>query len=84
MKKFTREGVYQRYRVFRGLRILSGCLYCQGAIVWCPHIMGPSNKPGISKCFHCGRMFLVHNGYLKLWPYREYEHLKPRNRIFAQ
>jgi DNA-directed RNA polymerase subunit RPC12/RpoP len=29
----------------------------------------------VYKCFHCGRMYLNKNGHLRLWPYREYEHL---------
>jgi uncharacterized protein with PIN domain len=69
------EGPFIRYRYFRGYRILSGCLYCQGALF----MQEEKIKPDITvfyKCFNCGRMYLRENSHIILWPYREYEHLK--------
>jgi len=66
--------VFKRYRFVNGHRALSGCLYCQGAIFPGYEPLGP-NGMKVYKCFQCGRMYLNNNGHLKLWPYREYEHL---------
>ena len=74
MGKSVGEGVFKRYRTVNGHRILSGCLYCQGALFGGYKPLGPDGME-VYKCFHCGRMYLNKNGYLRLWPYREYEHL---------
>lgn len=73
MKKFTGEGEFRRYKIFKGFRILSGCLYCEGALFWRTEY-SPDNK-GVYVCLHCGRKYLSLNGHIRLWPYREYEHL---------
>jgi hypothetical protein len=33
------------------------------------------------KCFQCARMYRVEDGYLKLRPHREYEHLPHRKTL---
>lgn len=52
----------------------NGCPYCQGALT-------SGHEIKVYKCFQCARMYRVEGGYLKLWPYREYEHLPHRNTL---
>jgi hypothetical protein len=68
------EEIFKKYRLVNGLRILNGCPYCQGALT-----SGYELK--VYKCFQCARMYRVEDGYLKLWPYREYEHLPHRKTL---
>lgn len=83
MSKFTGEGIFKRYKFFKGLRILSGCLYCEGALIWKKGEWSP-DKRGVFVCFNCGRMYLSFNGNIRLWPYREYEHLVQKNKFPKQ
>jgi hypothetical protein len=74
MPEMRGEGVFKRYKFFKGHRILSGCLFCQGALLGGYRILAPDGM-AVYKCFHCGRMYLGENNHIRLWPYREYEHL---------
>jgi hypothetical protein len=77
------EGLFVRYRYFKGHRILSGCLYCRGALLWESEKVNSSIKAHF-KCFQCGRMYLRENNHIILWPFREYEHLKLNSRLKIQ
>lgn len=81
MEKFSGEGIFVRYRTVQGHRVLSGCLYCHGALLWGYKPLGP-DRISVYKCIHCGRMFerINENGWIRLFPYKEYEHLPSLNK----
>jgi len=79
MDQAAGEGIFKRYRIVNGHRILSGCLYCQGALFGGHKPLGAEGLE-VYKCFQCGRMYIsTKNGYIRLWPYRNYEHLSSQS-----
>ena len=67
--------MFEWYRFFQGRKILSGCVYCDGAI-YIHTSVSHFGEEEVIKCFHCGRMFRYEKGRLILWPFREYPHLE--------
>lgn len=72
--------MFKWYRFSNGHKILSGCVYCDGAI-YTYTLVSHFGEQKVIKCFHCGRMFRYEKGSLVLWPFREYPHLEGR-RVF--
>ena len=74
--------LFKRYKLVNGFRVITGCAYCEGAVFrdWTECEDSVPSNPILFKCFHCGRLFQVSDGALKLWPHREYDHLS-RTRV---
>ncbi len=69
--------MFKWYRISNGRKILSGCMYCDGAI-FIQNSVSHIEEREVIKCFHCGRMFKYEKGRLVLWPFRKYPHLEGR------
>ncbi len=82
MSRYKGEGIFRRYKLLGHLRVLTGCLYCEGALFDTVGEIAGQNGSVMLRCFHCGRRYLSHDGgrHIRLWPYREFEHLDPKKK----